>query len=102
MNNAIAWAKSFWGGLPKHIQAGIVVLTGAAITSVAKAASEQAVPCFQWVCLKHYVGIAVSSGFAAGYAFFMRPGPGRDGGPNWEGGEPTTHDAKADETKQRS
>ncbi len=84
MNNAIAWAKKFWGGLPVHIQAGIVVISAAAASSLGKALSDQASPCLQWVCLKHYIGIAVGSGIIAGRAFFMRPGPGRDGGPNWE------------------
>ncbi len=94
MNKVIAWVKNFWHGLPHQAQAAVVVFASAAATYAGTVFSNGA--CWTLVCIKHGLGASVGAGLIALRAFYMRPGPGRDGGPRWEGGEPSTGSVQAD------
>ncbi len=98
MNNAIAWLTSFWKSLPHQAQAAAVIFASGAATYAGMLFSNGS--CWTLVCIKHGLGASVGAGLIALRAFYMRPGPGRSGGPNWEAGEPTTHDAKTDEARK--
>ena len=65
----------FWHSLDPKVQAGIVVVSAAAASSLGKAITDPA-SCWQWGCVKHYLGAAVGAGIIAGKAFYMRPGAG--------------------------
>jgi hypothetical protein len=78
MNKAIEWAKSFWGGLPHQVQAGAVVFASAAATYAGTAFYNPS-SCLQWVCIKHALGASAGAGLVALRAFYMKPGPGRNG-----------------------
>jgi hypothetical protein len=82
---AFQFAKDFWHSLPQWIQAGAVVFAAAAGASLGKLLSDPSVSCWQPACLKHYLGAAIGAGLVALRAFYMRPGPGRQGGPPYEG-----------------
>jgi hypothetical protein len=83
MNKAIESLKSFWGSLPHQVQAAVVVFVSAAATYAGTAFSNGS--CWQWVCIKHGLGASAGAGLIALRAFYMRPGPGRQGGPANEG-----------------
>lgn len=84
MNKAIEWAKRFWRGLPHQAQAAVVVFASAAAT-YAGTAFTSPTSCWQWACIKHGLGASAGAGLIALRAFYMRPGPGRNGGPAYEG-----------------
>jgi hypothetical protein len=84
MKKAIEWAKDFWGSLPQKVQAGVVVFASAAATFAGTAFSNPG-SCWTLICIKHALGASVGAGLVALRAFYMRPGPGRNGGPSYEG-----------------
>jgi hypothetical protein len=84
MNKAIESLKSFWGSLPHQAQPAVVVFASAAATYAGTAFSNPA-SCWQWACIKHGLGASAGAGLIALRAFYMRPGPGRQGGPANEG-----------------
>jgi hypothetical protein len=84
MNKAIEWAKGVWSSLPHQVQAGAVVFASAAATFAGTAFSNPG-SCWTLVCIKHALGASVGAGLVALRAFYMRPGPGRNGGPVNEG-----------------
>jgi hypothetical protein len=72
-----AWAglQELWASLPHPVQAGIVMFTTAAGTTLGKElqalwAGNEA---FTWLALKHDIGAAVAAGFIALRAFYMLP-----------------------------
>lgn len=85
MNPLIAQVKTFWHELPHQAQAAIVVFAAAAVASLGTYFSDPATACWQWACLKHELGASLGAGVVALRAFYMRPGPGRNGGPAYEG-----------------
>jgi len=70
-----ATAKAAWYSLPHQVQAVIVVFAAAASASLGKKLLDPAA-CWQFACLKQYVGTAAGAGLVALRAFYMRPGPG--------------------------
>lgn len=85
MNQAIAWVKDFWHGLPQPVQCAGVIFAAGAGASLGKTLFEPATFSFQWSFLQHQIGTAVGAGVVALRVFYMRPGPGRNGGPSYEG-----------------
>lgn len=73
MNKLIQQAKEFWSSLPHEAQAAIVVFVAAAGASIGRTFSDPATACWQWMCLKHYIGGALVSGVVALRAFYMFP-----------------------------
>lgn len=76
--------KAFWYSLPHQVQAAVVVFVAAA-SSAFGASFMDASSCSNLVCVKHELGAAFGAGIVALRAFYMRPGPGRAGGPPSEG-----------------
>lgn len=72
MKNYVLQAKEAWAALPHQVQAAIVVFAAAAGAALGKSFSDP-VSCWQWVCMKHYIGGAIGAGAVALRVFYMCP-----------------------------
>lgn len=78
-------AKRIWHSIPPRIQTSILVFESAAGTFLGTTAGQYLLnpdsACWKWKCLRIAIGGAIVAGAEAAKNFWMRPGPGRQGGP---------------------
>lgn len=75
--------EDVWHSLPHQVQAIILIFASGAGPFIWKIYSDPNA-CWQWSCIKHSLSAALDAGVVSLCAFYMRPGRGRAGGPNWE------------------
>jgi hypothetical protein len=68
-----AGTVTFWNSLPHAVQSALVLFGAAAVASLGKTIADPANACWQWHCIRQYLGIAIGSGLAALRAFYMNP-----------------------------
>jgi hypothetical protein len=77
--------KNFWHSLPPKVQTAVLVFESAAGTFLTSTASlyllNPSSACWEWHCLRLTLAGSAVAGANAAKAFWMRPGPGREGGP---------------------
>lgn len=77
--------KTFWHSLPPKVQTTILIFESAAGTFLGTTAGQYLLDpdsaCWKWKCLRLAIGGAIVAGAEAAKNFWMRPGPGRQGGP---------------------
>jgi len=75
MNKMIARAKALWASLPHQVQAGVVLFTTVAGTTLAKELQAYlfGTLSFSVSSLRHDFGAACVAGFLATKAFYMLP-----------------------------
>jgi hypothetical protein len=77
--------KNFWHSLPPKVQTTILIFESAAGTFLATTLTQYltnpSAACWKWLCLRSALAGAVLAGGYAAKNFWMRPGPGRAGGP---------------------
>lgn len=77
--------KNLWHSLPHQAQACLILFGSTVTTALGDAAVAAGGGFWHWAALKHTLGAAVGAGIVAVRAFYLRPGPGRQSGPAYEG-----------------